>query len=92
MVISKGQAQNAQNYQVPPVGGNNAQAGAVAATEAKADTWECPQCHNTVSGKFCPECGTKRPEAPAKKFCTNCGKEVKDGAKFCPECGTKIEG
>ena len=86
------QAQNAQNYQVPPVGGNNAQAGAVAATEAKADTWECPQCHNTVSGKFCPECGTKRPEAPAKKFCTNCGKEVKDGAKFCPECGTKIEG
>ena len=86
------QAQNSPNYQVPPAGGNNAQTGVAATTEAKADTWECPGCHNTVSGNFCPECGTKRPEAPAKKFCTNCGKEVKDGAKFCPECGTKIEG
>lgn len=21
-------------------------------------------------------------------FCSNCGKEIKDGATFCPECGT----
>lgn len=29
--------------------------------------------------------------APAKRFCTECGKEVsKDGAKFCPFCGAKL--
>ena len=52
--------------------------------------WECPNCHTMTAGKFCPECGTKKPENK-KKFCANCGKELKDGAKFCPECGTKAE-
>ena len=23
-------------------------------------------------------------------FCTNCGKQIDDGAMFCPECGTRI--
>ena len=23
-------------------------------------------------------------------FCTNCGKEIKDGVKFCPNCGTPV--
>lgn len=52
--------------------------------------WECPNCHIKVSGKFCTECGTKRPENE-KKFCPECGKEITKTAKFCPECGTKIE-
>ena len=52
--------------------------------------WECPNCHTKANGKFCPECGTKKPES-TKKFCSNCGKEVKPSAKFCSECGTKIE-
>ena len=26
-----------------------------------------------------------------KRFCTNCGEELPDGAKFCPSCGNKIE-
>ena len=59
-------------------------------TQSTANGWECPNCHQVVNGKFCPECGTKKPES-SKKFCTNCGKEVKEGTKFCPECGTKIE-
>ena len=25
------------------------------------------------------------------KFCTNCGREIEDGAKFCPECGTPAQ-
>ena len=82
------QQQNQNNNQTQQV--NNANQ--VNQPNGNADTWECPNCHNTVNGKFCPECGTKKPEAPAKKFCTNCGKEVREGAKFCPECGTKIEG
>ena len=60
------------------------------AVNTAADGWECPNCHSVVNGKFCPECGTKKPEV-SKKFCTNCGKELKEGTKFCPECGTKAE-
>ncbi len=48
------------------------------------DTWTCPNCNITVSGKFCQECGKAKPE---KAFCPNCGKEVAKDAKFCPECG-----
>lgn len=59
------------------------------APSADANSWTCV-CGATNTGNFCPECGAKRPEAPAKKFCTNCGKEVKEGANFCPECGTKL--
>lgn len=25
-------------------------------------------------------------------FCSNCGKEIKDGATFCPECGAAQQG
>ena len=25
------------------------------------------------------------------KFCSNCGKEIKDDAKFCADCGSKVE-
>jgi hypothetical protein len=28
--------------------------------------------------------------APAKKFCSGCGKPLQPGAKFCSGCGTKI--
>ena len=29
----------------------------------KPDSWECPFCHTAVTtGRFCPECGTKKPE------------------------------
>ena len=49
------------------------------------DTWECPSCHAKVSGKFCPECGAKKPEDGWE--CPNC-KKVNKG-KFCTECGTK---
>ena len=52
-------------------------------------TWECPNCHTKASSKFCPECGKQKPENQ-KRFCSNCGTEVKEGAKFCPECGNKL--
>lgn len=56
-----------------------------------ADTWVCPQCNTTVSGKFCGECGTKKPEAPKANVCPKCGATVQPGAKFCGECGEKLQ-
>ncbi len=47
--------------------------------------WVCSCGNSCTSGSFCPECGTKRPDAPwncscgmsglTSKFCTNCGKK-----------------
>ena len=54
-----------------------------------AGTWTCT-CGATVSGKFCPECGMKKPEPkmqPAGSWtCAKCGTQAT--GKFCPECGS----
>lgn len=55
---------------------------------APAVGWTC-SCGAVNTGKFCSECGSKKPEVPRKRFCTNCGAELNENAKFCPECGTK---
>ena len=53
-----------------------------------ASGWKCPACGAEAFGKFCPECGAKKPEAaPAGWTCPTCG-TVSQG-KFCPECGTR---
>ena len=53
-----------------------------------AGAWKCA-CGATVTGKFCPECGAKKPEPkPADEWkCPSCGAMVT--GKFCPECGAK---
>ena len=51
----------------------------------KGDSWTCPTCGKQAFGKFCPECGTKKPEDGWT--CPTCGKVNK--GKFCAECGTK---
>lgn len=51
-----------------------------------ADQWTC-RCGATVSGKFCPECGAKKPEpVQADAWKCSCGATVT--GKFCPECGS----
>ena len=52
---------------------------------AQGDGWTCPTCGKQAFGKFCPECGTKKPEDGWT--CPTCGKVNK--GKFCAECGTK---
>lgn len=47
-----------------------------------ADSWKCP-CGATVSGKFCTECGAKRPDG----WVCSCGTLNK--GRFCSECGAK---
>lgn len=66
------------------------QAQPVQTAAPSANSWTCA-CGAINTGKFCPECGQPKPEAPKKRFCTNCGYELNAGAKFCPECGTKNE-
>ena len=51
-----------------------------------ADSWTCA-CGNVASGKFCMECGAKRPEPVAAGWTCTCGAVNK--GKFCPECGAK---
>ncbi len=82
--MGMGMAQNA--------GGVNAQGlfamGTQQASEKKVteavDGWKCV-CGHTAHGKFCPECGAKKPENNG--WTCTCG-SVNNG-KFCPECGAK---
>ena len=53
--------------------------------QQSADSWTC-SCGYVATGKFCPECGTKRPEKPTGWICS-CGALNK--GKFCSECGAK---
>lgn len=54
-----------------------------------AEGWTC-SCGNVVTGRFCPECGAKKPEPKTEpknedSWKCSCG-NVATG-KFCPECG-----
>ena len=48
------------------------------------DGWTCPEFGTKATGKFCPECGTKKPDTGWKCACG----AVNTG-KFCTECGAK---
>ena len=50
-----------------------------------ADGWKC-SCGATVTGKFCPECGSKKPEPTQNGWKCKCGATAT--GKFCPECGS----
>ncbi len=78
------------------VGGTNAanlfamgqqQAAQPAPAAPAANGWTC-SCGATATGKFCPECGARKPEPkPANSWTCACGATVT--GKFCPECGAK---
>lgn len=60
----------------------NAQADASA-----SNGWKC-SCGATATGKFCPECGAKRPE-PTMTGGWRCSCGTMVTGNFCPECGAK---
>lgn len=62
-------------------------AAAVAPAAPAADAWTCA-CGATVTGKFCMNCGAKKPEPVAATGWTcSCG-SVNEG-NFCANCGAK---
>ena len=53
------------------------------------DMWTC-SCGAFNKGKFCSECGAKKPQGTPLYKCDKCGWEPEDPAhppKFCPQCG-----
>ena len=77
-----GQQQQAQQAQQavpnPSVNTNNPNA---------AMGWKCA-CGAVATGKFCPECGAKKPE-PQAADSWKCACGATATGKFCPECGAK---
>lgn len=75
---------NAQDFYAM---GQQQQAQQQQAAQPAANAWTCPKCGAQATGKFCPECGEKKPEPQGTWTCPKCGAKVT--GKFCPECGTK---
>ncbi|MBQ7001535.1 MAG: SPFH domain-containing protein [Oscillospiraceae bacterium] len=78
MAQQAGGVNAAQLYQM----GQQQQPAAPAPAPA-ANGWQC-SCGNVATGKFCTECGAKKPEAGWTCACGSVNK-----GKFCPECGAK---
>lgn len=83
MAMNAGGGMNAQNLFAM---GQQQVAQQQAAAAAPAGSWKCT-CGAVVNGKFCPECGSKKPEpVSADGWKCSCGAVV--SGKFCPECGS----
>ena len=58
-----------------------------------ADGWTC-SCGAVNKGKFCPNCGQKKPEGAPLYQCDKCGwkpEDPRNPPKFCPECGDRFD-
>ena len=89
MAAQSGGMNAAQLYQMAGQQPQQAQAAPspAASVSAAQNAWTCPNCGKPASGKFCTECGAKKPEAASGWTCPKCG-TVNTG-KFCMECGEK---
>lgn len=85
--------------QAPPTAQSAGMAGTVQGAPAQESTpaaegWTCACGHRDNKGKFCPECGAKKPAGAPLYRCDKCGWEPadpKNPPKFCPECGDRFD-
>jgi len=82
MAQQAGGANAAQLFQM-----GQQQATQAAPAAPAANGWKC-SCGATATGKFCPECGSKKPE-PKSANGWKCACGAMATGKFCPECGSK---
>ena len=78
---------NAQNLYA--MGQQQAAPASAAPAAPAAEAWTCA-CGSVNTGKFCPECGAKKPVYR----CNKCGWKPADPSKppkFCPECGDPFD-
>ena len=61
-------------------------AGATSAPTSSSASWKC-SCGTVNDGKFCSDCGAKKPAPVSISWTCSCG-EINDG-KFCSGCGAK---
>ncbi|PLT43622.1 putative virion core protein (lumpy skin disease virus) [Paenibacillus pasadenensis] len=78
-----------------PAAADNAAASPPGAAGAAARSDGPPSGGQPARGGEAPAGGapadrSAAPEAPAKKFCSECGQPLAPGAKFCSNCGTKV--
>ncbi len=96
-LFAMGQQQQAAGQQAAP------QQPAAPQHGAAQGSWTC-SCGATATGKFCPECGSPKPQQQAGwtcscgtvnqgKFCQNCGSKKPEGAPLyrCDKCGWQPE-
>lgn len=60
----------------------------------KTEGWICACGHTGNKGKFCTECGARKPAGEPLYKCDKCGWEPEDPKnppKFCPECGDRFD-
>ncbi len=60
---------------------------------AQAGGWTC-SCGEVNKGRFCQNCGARKPEGMPLYRCDKCGWEPQDPAhppRFCPECGDPFD-
>ncbi len=86
--MGMGMAQNAGGFNAQnlfEMGAKKQETKAPETKETNSNSWKCPSCGAMANGKFCTECGAKKPENDG--WTCKCGSVNK--GNFCPECGAK---
>ena len=84
--MGMGMAQNAGGMNAAQLFQMSQQQAVAQPAAPAANGWKCA-CGATATGKFCPECGSKKPEPKAASgWKCSCGATAT--GKFCPECGS----
>ena len=84
--LNQQMAMQQQAQQYAPQQGTPMGAAAPAPQEAAADSWKCA-CGAVNTGKFCAECGAKKPEPKPAEGSWKCSCGAVNIGKFCSECG-----